>query len=737
MSDPVSDRNTFEVLLPRLGDYLLQEELISPEDLDKALEIQKVKFNQGETILLGKILLELGIIDPDILDQAITKQIFNLHAALKHSNMQLEERVQERTQDLEARLLQIRTAAEITQIALTSNDLPHLLKEVVNLIVDRFDYYSASIFLVDEERRNVVLAEAAGPFSDALKKQGQVIQIGSQSMVGWSAANNKYKLASDIRQEFFYKIDNILTDTLSEISIPISPLSLTAKNKYLYQSLGEDGSESPSDVRAIGVLDIQQNIPDAFDTDAISVLQTIANHLASVIENMVLLELSNSRLNETTMLFKASQKLAKAKYKRDVETIFKKLLGEFQYPTVLLTVLGNKFHPEAFLHEKETDAEKSFLDLAADGLNPLDELEVTVSQIESVFSNDTNFILVDLEQPTTYPQPIVQLLNILGFKTGVLIPIRLDERVEMVFMIGSKENQPLFLIDTSFHIWKYPTLKKENLTIPFIQANLSLTQLVSNALDRVTEFGSVERRIGALQALNSISEKVSESMDLNDLYHQIHQEISNLMGNVDFSIAIFDKDSGTIQLPYLVEVNPENSHEKFLSVAPFPLGKGLTSTIINSRQPLMINFDAERKALELGGINLGQPAKSWLGVPLLISGEPIGAIIVQDRFSEGRFKADDQRLLVTMAAQVAISIHNARLLEDTTRQAERERTLLEITSKIRNSSDMQSILTTTVSELRKILNVRRARLEIDVDAAIPTNRSFNSDLGSMNSVEEG
>jgi len=68
---------------------------------------------------------------------------------------------------------------------------------------------------------------------------------------------------------------------------------------------------------------------------------------------------------------------------------------------------------------------------------------------------------------------------------------------------------------------------------------------------------------------------------------------------------------------------------------------------------------------------------------------------------------------------VATSIHNAKLLEKTTRQAQRERMLLETTAKIRNSSDLEAILSTTADELRKILNVRKARLEIDVDAALP------------------
>jgi len=253
---------------------------------------------------------------------------------------------------------------------------------------------------------------------------------------------------------------------------------------------------------------------------------------------------------------------------------------------------------------------------------------------------------------------------------------------------------------------------------PVLQSYVSLAQLAATALEKVSAVTSIERRIGALQALNIISQLVSARTNINDLFRRIHSEITRLMGSIDFVIALYEQQSNTIQIPYMVEVNPDNSEIQTISVPPFALGQGLTSIIINTRQPLMLNFDTENKAKELGAILMGQPAKSWLGVPLLFSGEPLGAIIVQDREHEGRFTEDDQQLLETLAAQVAVSIRNVRLLESTSRQAERERLLYEITRKIRNSPDMQTIIQTTATELQKALNTRCTRIEIDVDTAL-------------------
>jgi signal transduction histidine kinase len=92
---------TPEILVPRLGDLLLEKGLISLDDLKQALEYQKQQANQGKPVLLGYVLRELQLIDRETLDQVITEQILELQAALRRSNLQLEQRIQERTSELQ------------------------------------------------------------------------------------------------------------------------------------------------------------------------------------------------------------------------------------------------------------------------------------------------------------------------------------------------------------------------------------------------------------------------------------------------------------------------------------------------------------------------------------------------------------------------------------------------------------------------------------------------------------
>ena len=66
---------TPEMLVPRLGDYLVQKGLIKEEELQRALAFQQEQIALGHTCLLGQALVDLKLLKPDSLDQAITEQI--------------------------------------------------------------------------------------------------------------------------------------------------------------------------------------------------------------------------------------------------------------------------------------------------------------------------------------------------------------------------------------------------------------------------------------------------------------------------------------------------------------------------------------------------------------------------------------------------------------------------------------------------------------------------------------
>jgi len=91
------------------------------------------------------------LIDRETLDQVITKQLISLQTTLRDTNRQLELRVRQRTHEVEARLIQIRTAAEITRLSVTASSVDDLLQRTVSLVAENFDYYEAAMNRLREQ----------------------------------------------------------------------------------------------------------------------------------------------------------------------------------------------------------------------------------------------------------------------------------------------------------------------------------------------------------------------------------------------------------------------------------------------------------------------------------------------------------------------------------------------------------------------------------------------------------
>jgi GAF domain-containing protein/HAMP domain-containing protein len=98
-----------------------------------------------------------------------------------------------------------------------------------------------------------------------------------------------------------------------------------------------------------------------------------------------------------------------------------------------------------------------------------------------------------------------------------------------------------------------------------------------------------------------------------------------------------------------------------------------------------------------------------VSVPIILRGETIGTLVVQVPNQE-YIKADQMDLIKAVAERVALSAENARLFEDTTRRAERERKVSEITSHIRSTNDPNEMIRLAVDELKNALGVSRVEV---------------------------
>jgi len=109
--------------------------------------------------------------------------------------------------------------------------------------------------------------------------------------------------------------------------------------------------------------------------------------------------------------------------------------------------------------------------------------------------------------------------------------------------------------------------------------------------------------------------------------------------------------------------------------------------------------------------------RSEMALPLISRGRVMGAMTIQST-KPAAFSEEDITTLQTMADQVANAIENARLFEETQHLAQRERTISQITSKLRSALNLETILQTTVQELGQALGASEAIVRLGTETTL-------------------
>jgi GAF domain-containing protein len=118
------------------------------------------------------------------------------------------------------------------------------------------------------------------------------------------------------------------------------------------------------------------------------------------------------------------------------------------------------------------------------------------------------------------------------------------------------------------------------------------------------------------------------------------------------------------------------------------------------------------QTLESGKVMVHQDEndKSSLVVPIKLRGEILGIVNLRQP-GEKAWSKDEIELVQSVTDRLAISAENARLFEETTRRAERERAVSTITTKIRSTNDPQEMMAIALAEIKHALNVRDVRIK--------------------------
>ena len=196
---------------------------------------------------------------------------------------------------------------------------------------------------------------------------------------------------------------------------------------------------------------------------------------------------------------------------------------------------------------------------------------------------------------------------------------------------------------------------------------------------RVAMAQQLERQVAQLSALNEVGRAISANLDIPRLTEAIYHESGKVIDTTNFYIALYEAEAD--EVTFILTVlggKPDTAPTKRKG------GKGLTEYVIRTRQPLLLPDNVIERARALGMEPGGRPSQCWVGVPMLASDRVIGMIAAQSYEKPNVFTNEHVDILSTIAAQAAIAIENARLLEAVAQQ-ERLRQELALARKIQQS----------------------------------------------------
>jgi GAF domain-containing protein len=566
---------------------------------------------------------------------------------------------------LEKHAIHLQTVSQVSQAASSlldpeellpgASELAASLLAVVDLIRKQFGFYHVGIFLVDDRGQApgawAVLRAGTGEPGRQMVAQGHRLRVGGDSMIGWCIAHKQARIALDVGKDAVHFDNPLLPNTRSEAALPLI-----------------------SRGRVIGAMSIQSTLPAAFDEDDTIVLQTMADQLANAIENARLYADAQQRALELAALLEVST-AASSLGNRRLD------LGQVLHITAeQIARATNSDGCTLSRWDQRGDAVVTWIEVRLDDHEPdkpgtrypLDDYPSTRMVLES---RQPRAILAD--DPDADPAEAA-LMRKQGLSGLLMLPLIAAERV-----IGLVE------VEQSQRARRFPPEPAE------IRLCEALAHHAADAIEDARLSQERERRLLELAIVNEIGQALASSWELDTFLETVYWQVGRLFDTTNFYIATHEHGSHEWISALHVE------HGQRQPTARYDVGAGLTGYIIRTRQPVLFCTLQENVAFkEAHGVEIiGEMARSWLGVPLVVADQVVGVMAIQDYEQENRYSDQDLTLFSTIAAQVANALANLRLLDEARHRAEEQAILLQVTEAIGRSLETHDLLDTALEAL--------------------------------------
>ena len=271
----------------------------------------------GVAVSMGLILLGANIFRAFIEGERL-KEVNQVNQALEDLTTTLEERVNERTKEIESvnkqttrRAAQLKAVTELSESISQLQDLNEMFPAVTELISDRFGFYHVGIFLIDRDREYAILQAANSEGGKRMLERHHRLRLGT-GVVGFCSQTGQPRIALDVGADAFFFNNPDLPNTRSEVALPMKSRKET-----------------------IGVLDVQSTEAGAFSSEDLQVLTALANQVSIALENARLLTETRAALTQVQEVY---NEFTRAEWGR---TIAQTEQPGFRYQTGRIEMLEN------------------------------------------------------------------------------------------------------------------------------------------------------------------------------------------------------------------------------------------------------------------------------------------------------------------------------------------------------------------------------------------------------------
>jgi GAF domain-containing protein len=497
LSFPIDKDLVFQQLLAKPAPLIIDDVQTHPLTKDN----QEIRSMAVEAMLFIPLIMRGNVVGAIVADSTTKAHTFSQddieigqliadQLTIWLENRQLLEEAQYR-----AYLLQ--SAARVSQAASSILDVDELIASSVNLIRDHFNFYYVGLFLVDEARRWAVLQAGTGEAGRIQLERNHRLEIGGESMIGKSVANAQARIALDVGAETIHFKNPILPDTHSEMALP-----LISRDKV------------------IGALTVQSVERGAFSAEDITLLQTMANQLANVIENASLFTQTQEALAEAETLYHVTQQLSSA---RDEDTV---------YELATAAIASSGVDSGAIYMYLEASSESN--------VEPVDQFieqkAVWVITGQPAVPNSTRWKAADFmieqlvpDQGTALIQDIddgqladqlYQALTTIGLTSLLVLPLSTYQTPKMGFLLAAYKSK-----DKAF---------SQNQ----IRFFTTVAQQTVIALENLRLLEASQKRAQREEIIRKITAKIRNAIDLDDVLRTTVIELSKVVGTTRGNITL-------------------------------------------------------------------------------------------------------------------------------------------------------------------------------------------------------